>query len=154
MIGSLITKPMLIGAAAVTAILLLGLVSVSGYAVGQAKEIGRLQGEAKQHRRDLEQNDVDLRYLKAETRELRAAHTSCMNEIRLSQDDQVRALHAIDRLTADVKRAADYVRTERDAIYQLPGCQELATLDVAAACPSLAGSLRRRASEVSRTRTD
>jgi hypothetical protein len=153
MIGSLITKPMLIGAAAVTAVLMLGLVSVSGYAVGQAKEIGKLRSEARGSQVALAQSEIDLRWSKAEASDLREVHAACLDEIRLGQDDQLRARVAIDRLTADVRRAADNVRLERETIFR-GECQGLAALDVAAACPSLAGSLRRRAAEVSATRTD
>lgn len=135
-----------IAGAVVTIILLLGFV------IDQAQSIGSLREQRNKVMADLAQSQVDLEAKTRESSALREAHTACLREIEVSQDEQLQARGRISDLELAVKRSQANVRSERTAIYQLPGCAAFTTLDIGSACPDLARSLRRRAAEVSTPR--
>lgn len=132
---------------AIAAVLTVVAVAEAGYIVGQAKKAGRLESELAHVR-------MELGACIGTQTALERAHTACMDEIRVAKEENAHARSTIEQLTESIRKGSADVRREREVIYRLPGCAELRTLDLAAACPDLARSLRARAAEVSAAAND
>lgn len=130
----------------------LALIIVSGFAIGEAQSIGGLKEQREANLAVIAKRDVDLKAKTEEAQELRTAHEACVAEIAVSKNEQSLAHGRIVDLEKLAQGERNHVRIEREAFYKLPGCKELVALDLVAACPDLAGSLRRRSAEVSAPR--
>lgn len=140
-LGAPIGKGLLIGIA-----ILLGILAIeSGVVLSQATAIGKLQAEAKAGGQLLKQTETERAACVTAHQLLQTAHQGAMDEIRRGKEEADQARQTIDDLTATIQREANNVHRERDIIFRLPGCRELADLDIAAACPDLARSMRGRA---------
>lgn len=129
-------------------ILLLLLAAAAGTVKSQATRIGKLETRLDGVETERDQALTTLGAKEKELTVLREAHASALAVIRLGEQDAV----AVAQLKTDLQRAtreAAFLRTQRDAIYRTPECTELADLDVAAACPAVATSLRERAARMS-----
>jgi len=131
---------MVIGGVLVVAALIEGIVILE-----QASTIGGLKERQEQYQNKLAQKTLDLKSCTEVKTELRTQYDACLEQVRVSQDEALHARESVAKLAQTISLEADHVRKERAVIYRLPGCKELAELDVAAACPDIAGSLRDRA---------
>lgn len=133
-------------------LLLLGVIVQAGVIVGQAKTIGRLESQSRGQLAELAQCQTDLGASLVDRQAIQAAHLACMDEIRITKDENATQRQSIDQLAAHIRQESASVHREREVIYRQPECRELAVLDIAAVCPDLASSLRARAIEVSAPR--
>jgi hypothetical protein len=121
-------------------------------AIHQHTKLVAMETEYKQLQHDKAQADLNLTTVTVERDVTRSAHKACMDEIRTSVSSQETAVARLAQDMSDIQRSQKNARVERVEIYKQPGCRELAEIDISASCPALAGSLRRRALEVSAAR--
>lgn len=150
LIGLPISKGMLVG----LAILAVIAAAEGGVIVGQAKKIGALSMQVQTSQHALSQSELFLRGCQETKTLLFDANEACLAEIRVGKTESDNAQQTIDTLTTTLAERSKDVHRERETIYRLPECEELAKLDLAKSCPGIAGSLRRRAADVSAPRTD
>lgn len=78
---------------------------------------------------------------------VKEAHKQCMDTIRVSEADQKSTVQLLNQELADARRSRDEAKKQRDAIWKSQDCENLGRLDIAAACPAIAASMRERAAK-------
>lgn len=117
----------------------------SRYIVHLAGKRAELKAQLETATQTLDVTKVNLEQERMAFTTLTTAHNSCLEEIKVSKNAQGASVEYISKLESDLQTQGRKLREVRNDIYKLPGCDQLATLDIAAACPALGVSLRQRA---------
>jgi hypothetical protein len=130
-------------------VLLLLISAEAGIIQRQAEKLGSLRAKLSTVEHDRDQARTDYNAKEAEARALRV---SLEKALALIEVGKLSTRAAVAQLTLDLTRStleAKQLRNQRDEIYKTPGCDKIAELDIAAACPAAAASLRQRAAQMS-----
>lgn len=120
---------------------------LSAVVVRQSGKLGAMNAEFKRQKRDLDQSVADLGTLQLAFDAQKAAHEKCLDGVKISQADNTAAVEKITEFNNALRATSGEIRAIRDRIYVEASCNALATMDINALCPALAGSLRQRAAQ-------
>lgn len=150
---SLIGLPLSKGMLAAVGVLALVATAEGGWIVGQAKTIGTLTEQNGALRHQVAQGALDLNSCTQTRDALRGSLEACVQEVQVARDENDHARQSIDELVRRIRQETQSVIRERTALFRAsPSCEQLAHLDIDAACPGIAGSLRARAARMSAAR--
>lgn len=99
-----------------------------------------------------DQVELELNMNKAAVAKLQVSLTAALTTIEVGAKVQDQMAAGWKRDYLQVVQETLSIREQRDAIYKEPECKTLAELDVLAACPAIATSMRQRAAQMSTTR--
>jgi septal ring factor EnvC (AmiA/AmiB activator) len=117
----------------------------SALALHQSKKLGEAGRNQKFVERERDQSQQDLASLQLAFDAQKTAHEKCLDEVKVSVAENKSAVEQIAAFDAQLKATSGAIRSIRDKIYLEASCNALATIDINAVCPALAGSLRQRA---------
>lgn len=126
-------------------ILIAAVVGEGAIIVRQAGQHGKTKGELVSVKRERDESRRKLSQWQSDYSALQKSHKQCITEIETSKQNQQAAIDNIAAFQQNLKDLSAQVRATRERIYMEPNCNALANLDIAAACPDLAASLRQRA---------
>lgn len=129
----------------VIALLIAAIVAEGAIIVRVSGQHGATKAKLENLKRERDQCALDLATTQAALSAAQKSLNSCVAEIDVAKQNQAAAIESIDAFSRNLNAITAEVRKTRETIYEGADCNAFAKMDIAAACPDLARSLRERA---------